>query len=82
MQFIKTKVNLPQGYGTLLGPVYVIVFTCAQRILNYLTIQSFIYECTWWRLFQKRTMHTKVDIYILLGDDYNPIALPIVKRAH
>jgi hypothetical protein len=46
MQFIKTKVNLPQGYGTLLGPVYVIVFTCAQRILNYLTIQSFIYECT------------------------------------
>jgi hypothetical protein len=31
--------------------------------LNYLSFQSFDFECTWWGLFQKRVMHTKFDIY-------------------
>jgi hypothetical protein len=32
--------------------------------LNYLVFQSFDYECTWWRLFQKRVV--QLDIYYIL----------------
>jgi hypothetical protein len=28
----------------------------------------FDFERTWWRLFQKRVVHTKFDIYVLIYD--------------
>jgi hypothetical protein len=31
--------------------------------INYLAFQSLDFECTWWRLFQKRVVHTNFDIY-------------------
>jgi len=33
------------------------------KIWNYMSIQSFDFERTWWRLFQKPAVHTKLDIY-------------------
>ena len=34
--------------------------------LNYLAFQSFDFERTWWRLFQKRVVCTKFDIYVFM----------------
>jgi len=31
-----------------------------------LVFQSFEFECTWWRLFQKRVVGTKFDIYVFI----------------
>ena len=36
----------------------------APKTLNYLAFQSFDFERTWWRLFQKRVVRTKFDIYL------------------
>jgi len=33
----------------------------APKTLKYLASQSFDFERTWWRLFQKRVMHIKFD---------------------
>ena len=42
-------------------------FSCiAPKALNSLTFQSFDFERTWWRLFQKRVVCTKFEIYVLL----------------
>jgi hypothetical protein len=38
---------------------------------NYLSYQSFAFERTWWRLFQKHVMRIKVDIYIFIDQDIN-----------
>jgi hypothetical protein len=35
----------------------------APKTLNYLAFQSFDFGRTWWRLFQKRVVRTKFDIY-------------------
>ena len=35
-----------------------------QRLLNYLAFQSLDYELTWRKLFQKRVIHTKLDICV------------------
>ena len=32
-----------------------------QRLLNYLAFQFLHYKCTWWRLFQKRVICTKLE---------------------
>jgi hypothetical protein len=37
----------------------------ASKTLNYLAFQSFNFEHTWWRLFQKRVVHTKLDTLYL-----------------
>jgi hypothetical protein len=34
--------------------------------LNYLSFQSFDFERTWWRLFQKRVVRTKFNIYVFI----------------
>jgi len=34
--------------------------------LIYLEFQSFGFERTWWRLFQKRFVRTKFDIYVFI----------------
>ena len=35
----------------------------SQTLLNYLAFQYFDIERTWWRLFQRRVVRTKLDIY-------------------
>jgi hypothetical protein len=42
----------------------------APKTLNYLAFQSFDFERTWWRLFQKRDVRTKFDIYVFFFIDY------------
>jgi len=39
------------------------------KALNYLAFQSFDFERTWWRLFQKRVVRTKYDIYVFILDN-------------
>ncbi len=46
-------------------PVYALWFI-APKTLNYLTFQSVEFECTWWRLFQKRVVRTVFDIYVFI----------------
>jgi hypothetical protein len=31
------------------------------------------FERTWWRLFQKRVVRTKFDVYVLLNETYNRV---------
>jgi hypothetical protein len=38
----------------------------APKTLNYLSFQSFDFERTWWRLFRKRVLRTKFDIYFFI----------------
>jgi hypothetical protein len=45
---------------------YIKQFTCSQNFLNYLSFHAFDVERTWWKLFQKRVVRTKFDIYVLL----------------
>jgi hypothetical protein len=39
----------------------------APNTLNNLAFQSFDFERTWWRLFQKRVVRTKFDIYVFIN---------------
>jgi len=39
-----------------------------QRRLNYLAFQYFDIQRTWWRLFQKRVLRTKFDIYVFISN--------------
>ena len=44
-------------------PILVILFTsflfsCSQRVLNYLAFKTSGFRCTWWRLFHKRLVRT------------------------
>ena len=52
----KTKVLLLQAYVTLAD--------------YYLAFQSFDFDRTWWRLFQKRVVRTKFDIYVFIIQTY------------
>jgi hypothetical protein len=36
----------------------------------YLAFQSFDFDRTWWRLFQKRVVRTKFDIYVFIIQTY------------
>jgi hypothetical protein len=38
----------------------------APKTLIYLAFQSFDFGRTWWRLFQKRVVRTKSDIYVFI----------------
>ena len=40
------------------------------KLLNYLAFQSFDFERTWWRLFQKDVVRTKFDIYVFIPYSY------------
>ena len=63
----KTKVLLPQAYVTLAD--------------YYLAFQSFDFDRTWWRLFQKRVVRTKFDIYVFIIQTYIQ-SLEAVKELH
>ena len=39
--------------------LYALWFSCSQRHQNYSAFKYFDFECTWWRLFQKRVVCTK-----------------------
>jgi len=39
----------------------------APKTINYLAFQSFHFERTWWRLFQKRVVCTKFDVYVFIS---------------
>jgi len=67
---IIAKILFPQVYATLEYYCYPVWFTSYQRLFNYLAFQLFDYERTWWRLFQKRVMRTKFDIYIFVPLDF------------
>jgi hypothetical protein len=47
----------------------------SKTLLCYLAFQYFDIEHTWWRLFQKRVMRTKFDIYAFI---FFTINLPII----
>jgi len=47
---------------TLSDLVYTLWLTCTQRLIWLSNI--FDYERTWWRLFHKHVVHTKLDIYV------------------
>jgi hypothetical protein len=63
----KTKVLLPQAYVTLAD--------------YYLAFQSLDFDRTWWRLFQKRVVRTKFDIYVFIIQTYIQ-SLEAVKEFH
>jgi hypothetical protein len=46
-----------------LGPLV----SCFKPLLNYLAFQYFDIELTWWWLFQKRVVCTKLDIYFFIS---------------
>jgi len=59
MIIFSTKWRLIDIFTTLWSCLY-----CYQTLLNYFPFQSFDVERTWWRLFQKRLVRTKFDIYV------------------
>jgi len=42
------------------------------KTFNYLALQSFDYECTWWSLFQRCVVGTKTDIFIVIEGAHSP----------
>jgi hypothetical protein len=41
-------------------------FTCSQNLFDYLPFKSFDFKRTWWRLYQKRVVRIKLDIYVFI----------------
>jgi hypothetical protein len=39
----------------------------SSQTLNYLAFQSFDFERTWWRLFQKRVVRSKFNIHVFIS---------------
>jgi hypothetical protein len=49
------------------------------EILYYLVLQSFDFECIWWKLFQTRVVRTKLYIYVFFKTTYN---FNLIKKSH
>ena len=45
----------------------------ARKNFNYFAFQFCYFERTWWRLFQKRVVRTKLDIYDVIIVDFQDI---------
>ena len=45
----------------------------ALKTLIYMSFQSSDFERTWWRLFQKRVVRTKFDIYVFITKHFHII---------
>ena len=56
------RYNINGFWTPCLGPLFFLL----PKTLNYLTFQSFNSECTWWKLFLTRAVHTKLDIYVFI----------------
>ena len=61
------RVLLPQAILAVLFRLFGFI---APKALNCLAFQSFDIEPTWWRLFQKRVVHTKFDIYVFITSNF------------
>jgi hypothetical protein len=64
----KTKVLPPLRHRWLqlvFASLFMSFGVIAPKTLNYLAFQFFDFERTWWRLFQKRIVRTKFDIFIV-----------------
>jgi hypothetical protein len=46
---------------------YTIFILTSQRLLDYLAFQPSGFESTWWSLFQKHIVRTKLDIYVFIN---------------
>jgi hypothetical protein len=69
LNIIKIKIPLLQAQVTIPKfwyPVDTCWPSCFQRLLNYFGFQSYDYECTLWRLFQKHFVISKFDICICI----------------
>jgi hypothetical protein len=62
----KTKVLLPQ-VKQILAILFRFFGFIAPKIFNYMAFQSFDFERTWWRLFQKYVVGIKFDIYFFVS---------------
>jgi hypothetical protein len=63
---IKTNLHLPPEYVTLVdfGILFrSFEFSCSQILKTNVALNFFYVERTWWMLFQKRVVRTKLDIY-------------------
>ena len=49
-------------------------------LLNYLAFQSLDFERTWWKLFQKRVVRTKLDIYVFTTRLSTYYLMPRIER--
>ena len=63
LKLIKTKVLLTQARVTLLSNL---AFSGFLPTTPYLAFQSFDLDRTWWRLFPKSVVHTKLDFYVFI----------------
>ena len=63
LKLIKTKVLLTQARVTLLSNL---AFSGFLPTTTYLAFQSFDLDRTWWRLFPKSVVHTKLDFYVFI----------------
>ena len=63
-------------WAILFGPFGLI----APKTLNWLAIQSFYFENSWWRLFQKRVARTQLYIYFFIIM-WKVNALPVITKA-
>ena len=72
---LKTNVILPHAYVILADCGYAVyaLWFIAPKTLNYLAFQSFHIEHTWWRLFKKRVLRTKLDVYVFIECTAPPI---------
>ena len=70
LKWVKTFLKFSSLMHRWPWPILAILFRpfgfIAPKTLNYLAFQSFDLEITWWRLFQKRVMRTKLDIYVFI----------------
>ena len=66
------KFTVPKWYNWLKlnQPILAILFRpvgfIAHKTSNYMAFQSFIFERIWWRVFQKRVVRAKFDIYAFI----------------
>ena len=51
----------------ILAILFMTFVFCIQGYLHCFVFQSFDFERAWWRWFQKRTVRTKLDIYVIIA---------------
>jgi len=62
--YFSSLLTMNRRYEDILSILFSPFGFIAPKTLNYLAFPSFDFERTWWRLFQKRVVRTKFDIYV------------------
>ena len=71
--FVICKLSFSNMICTLCNISHTVVFhfqnkvNCSEILQNYLAFPYFGFERIWWRLFQKRIVRTKLDIYVFFS---------------